>query len=302
MAYRSQLRRRRLELGLTQTELALAAGVSRQLVAAVEAGVNTPAVDAGLRLARALGCAVEELFASEADSHRPNLGAGGMRLEPDAGPLVVAGCDPALAVAEAMLASAGPARLLALDGTSGTALQALRDGTIHAAVVHGPVGRLPQTPMDVVRLQLARWQVGLGIASGLSARSLTACLEQSVPLVQRHHSAASQQALRRAACVLGRGLPRGLVASGHADAARAAAGLGCAAITTEGAALGSGLRFEPLELHTVEIWLERRWEAHPGFRALGAVLTSSAFFSGVSHLGGYDLSGCGEVLPATSPA
>src|ERR1700678_1515341 len=62
----SALRDRRLECGLTQAELAARAGVSRQLVAAVEAGHNTPAVDAALGLARALGSTVEGLFADHA--------------------------------------------------------------------------------------------------------------------------------------------------------------------------------------------------------------------------------------------
>jgi DNA-binding XRE family transcriptional regulator len=57
------LRERRLQCGLSQTELAARAGVSRQLVAAVEAGRNTPSVDAALRLARTMATNVEELFA-----------------------------------------------------------------------------------------------------------------------------------------------------------------------------------------------------------------------------------------------
>ncbi len=60
------LRRRRQERGLTQTELAGRAGVSRQLVAAVETGRNAPSVDAALRLARALNISVEELFGEPA--------------------------------------------------------------------------------------------------------------------------------------------------------------------------------------------------------------------------------------------
>ena len=59
----SSLRARRLECGLTQAELAARAGVSRQLIAAVEAGRNAPAVEAALGLARALGTTVEALFA-----------------------------------------------------------------------------------------------------------------------------------------------------------------------------------------------------------------------------------------------
>jgi DNA-binding XRE family transcriptional regulator len=59
----SGVRERRLACGMTQAELAARAGVSRQLVAAVEAGRHAPAVDAALGIARALGTTVEELFA-----------------------------------------------------------------------------------------------------------------------------------------------------------------------------------------------------------------------------------------------
>ncbi len=216
--------------------------------------------------------------------------------------MVVAGCDPALAIAEAMFAGAGPVTLLALDATTGTALRSLRDGGVHAAVVHGRTAHLPRSPVDVIRVHLARWQVGLGLAPGLKARTLAACLEHNVLIVQRQESAASQQALRRAVNALGYELPGGPVTSGHLDAARAALGLGCAAITTEGAALMSGLRFVPLELHTVEIWLDRLWEQHPAFQELGNVLMSSAFAGEVSRMGGYDLTGCGTLLPAMTPS
>ena len=59
----SGVRECRLSCGMTQAELAARAGVSRQLVAAVEAGRHAPAVDAALGIARALGTTVEDLFA-----------------------------------------------------------------------------------------------------------------------------------------------------------------------------------------------------------------------------------------------
>lgn len=49
--------------GWSQVELARSAGVSRQLIGAVEAGRHAPRVDAALALARALGVSVEDLFA-----------------------------------------------------------------------------------------------------------------------------------------------------------------------------------------------------------------------------------------------
>jgi transcriptional regulator with XRE-family HTH domain len=70
----SSLRQRRLASGLTQSELAVRAGVSRQLVAAVEAGHNTPSVDAAIALARALETSVERLFAAPISGVTPALG------------------------------------------------------------------------------------------------------------------------------------------------------------------------------------------------------------------------------------
>ncbi|RYJ01776.1 MAG: XRE family transcriptional regulator, partial [Actinomycetales bacterium] len=46
----------------SQTELARRAGVTRQLVSAVEAGRHVPGVTAALALAQALGTSVEQLF------------------------------------------------------------------------------------------------------------------------------------------------------------------------------------------------------------------------------------------------
>ncbi|MFC9292542.1 substrate-binding domain-containing protein [Streptomyces sp. NPDC057011] len=79
-----RVRERRLGLCWSQEELAAAAGVSRQSVAAVEGGRQVPSVTAALGLAGALGCSVEELFAPAgrdvfspvmADEGRPEAGA-----------------------------------------------------------------------------------------------------------------------------------------------------------------------------------------------------------------------------------
>lgn len=338
----SRLRERRLECGLTQAQLAARAGVSRQLVAAVEAGHNAPAVDAALGLARALATTVEELFSGASDTIVPALGtklpegaavkvgrvgdrlvaaeladhgvagagwakpdgtirAGRLRLFADASPrgLVLAGCDPALGVAEAMLEGLGPSSLLALSAATGTGLAALARGGIHASVVHGPHGELPDPPVPVVRLHLARWQVGLGLGGRVKHRSLEAVLVGKALIAQRDPAAASQQALERAAARAGTGTPpRGPLAGGHIEAARIAATLGCAAVTTEAAAGAFGLRFLPLEEHIVQIWLARRWRDHPGVEALGNLLAGGAFTERVAGFGGYDLTGCGSPITA----
>ena len=58
----NRVRAARTARGLTQAELAAAAGVSRQTVVAVEAGDYAPSVYLALALASHLGSTVEALF------------------------------------------------------------------------------------------------------------------------------------------------------------------------------------------------------------------------------------------------
>ena len=341
----SRLRDRRRECRLTQSELAARAGVSRQLVAAVEAGRNMPAVDAALGLARALGTTVEELFADPVPDVIAALGgtlrdgaplrvgrvgdrlvaaeladhgiagaawaqpdgvieAGQLRLFPGASPAgcVIAGCDPAFGVAEAMLGGLGPRSLLAISAPTGTALRALSRGSVHAAVVHALPHELPEPPVPVARWHLARWQVGLAVPPRLRGRSFEAVVRSRLPFVRRDLAATSQQAFERARVAAGIDpLSPGPTATGHLDAARLAAILDGAAITTEGAARSFGLPFLALEDHDVEVWVAERWLEHPGVAALGELLATTAFTERVANFGGYDLSRCGERVAAANP-
>lgn len=335
------MRERRLECGLTQSELADRAGVSRQLVAAVEAGRNTPAVDAALGLARALATSVEELFADRPPDIVPALGGslrdgaalrvgrvagqlvgaelddhgtagaawahadgvlqdGKLRLFPGTSPAgcVLAGCDPALGVADTMLRGLGHRSLLAISASTGTALAALARDGVHAAVVHDQPHDLPTPPVPVIRFHLACWQVGLAMPPRLRSHSLESVLTSDVPLVRRDPAAASQQALERSLRAAGIGtLPPGPQAAGHLDAARIAATLRGAAVTTEGAARAFDLAFLALEEHVVEIWVAERWRDHPGIDALAELLSTRAFTARVAHFRGYDLTHCGERIP-----
>lgn len=60
----TSLREARRAASLSQAALAQAAGVSRQAVGAIEAGLHRPGVDAALAIADRLGRSVEELFAA----------------------------------------------------------------------------------------------------------------------------------------------------------------------------------------------------------------------------------------------
>jgi molybdate-binding protein/DNA-binding XRE family transcriptional regulator len=63
---RNQVRALRESRGLSQVGLAETARLSRQSIGAIEAGRTTPAVDVALRIAQALDCRVEDLFAQPA--------------------------------------------------------------------------------------------------------------------------------------------------------------------------------------------------------------------------------------------
>jgi putative transcriptional regulator len=63
----NRLKERRSELGLTQAELAERVGVTRKTVNTVENGVFVPSTLLALKLAKALGLAVEELFSISSD-------------------------------------------------------------------------------------------------------------------------------------------------------------------------------------------------------------------------------------------
>ncbi len=75
----ARIRSARRRAGWSQQELADRSGLSRSLVAAVEAGRQQPSVAAALALGRTLGCSVEELFGPEAEPATPVLGSASER-------------------------------------------------------------------------------------------------------------------------------------------------------------------------------------------------------------------------------
>jgi DNA-binding XRE family transcriptional regulator len=228
---------------------------------------------------------------------------GALRMFPGARPMstVVAGCDPALGLAAALLDDRGPRSLLNVPASTGQALAALDAGTVHAAVVHDRERALPSPPVAVARWHLARWRVGIAVPTDSPARTVAEVLAVGPPVVQRPTSATSQQAFLRALARDGLAPPDGPVAAGHLDAARTASMTDGAAVTNEAAARAFGLRFLPLETHVVEVWVDARWADLPGISALGEVISSAAFADRLAGIGGYDLTDTGTSTSAADP-
>lgn len=220
---------------------------------------------------------------------------GRVRLFAGASPrgAVIAGCDPVLGVAEGLLERAGSARIVAVPSSSGLATDALQAGRCHGALVHGPAKRL-KPPSGITRWHVARWRSGVASHPRLARPSLEALLTDEVPLVHRDRTAASQQAVERAARRLGAPPPDSLrIADGHLDAARAALQHGSAAVTIEPVAVAVGLHFQALEVHDVELWVPDAWTALPGIRALVDLLCTVSFHDRAGALPAYDLTQTG---------
>ncbi len=230
------------------------------------------------------------------------FGEGQLHLFPGFRPegLVVAGCDPALGIAETLLLPLGPRRLVGFSVSTGEALKALGAGLCHGALVHGPDDTLPVPPVPVRRFQLARWQVGIGTHPRVRERSVEALVDRRVPIAQRDPGATTQQAFVRALKAAGLEAADGPRASGHFDAAKRAAVGRAASVTFEPAAIAFDLSFEPLETHVVELWLAERHLDHPGVAPLGDMLVSPRFQRQVALLGPYDLTGCGTEIAAAA--
>lgn len=332
-----RVRQARQARGLTQSELAARAGVSRQLVGTVENGRHLPRVDAALALAAALGETVESLHGSRDDTVEAVVGAlpgdgmpvragrvgdqlvcapmqpafdgwgiadgtvshGTVQLLDEARPgTVVVGCDPALGLAARILSDRSSESVLAVGASTAEAVTALTNGRTHACVVHGPEGGLPPSDHGVARWHLARWRVGLGAPSDLGTGWIQRALAGRGAVVQRRSGAGSQAAFERAVQAQGGTVPEGPLVDGHVEAAWLAARMGLPAVTIEPTARSAGLAFHPLEDHVAQLWVARDWVDEPGVRRLGDVLTSPGFARRLDAVGGYDLAGCGTPLAA----
>lgn len=293
--------------------LALAAAVGRSveelfapLAAVSQPMTGEPVPEGAAVLAARVGERTVHASADDALAYegwpRANAVLRGGRPQPlpgaDLDGFLVVGCDPALGLAAALLPSNGPRRMIALSGSTATALEAVRGGRAHAALVHGPLRGLPTPQAGVLRLHLARWRVGIA-HRGPRARSVAELCGRG-GVVQREPGASSQKAFLAAVAGQGGRRPPGPLASGHVEVARRVVQGATAGVTMEPAAIRSHLAFAALEEHVAEVWVDGRWREHPAVATLGEVLRSAAFTARLALVGGYELAGCGSEREAES--
>src|SRR5215472_11997311 len=227
--------------------------------------------------------------------------------------LLIAGCDPAVAVVSDYLAHRTPfVELIGCQCSSRSALDCVASGRSHVggtafrdpgtgqynvAAVRRKFGRRPVTVIN-----FARWE--LGLASRPGVRRIAAIEDLAGPgvrIANRQSGAGARIALDEALAHLGIAPAR--VAgydselAGHLEVAEEiAAGRADAGLTLRVAAEAFGLSFSPLREERYDLVIPRREEQSTAVRALLESLSSSRLASEVSRMCYYDTSEMGKVL------
>jgi putative molybdopterin biosynthesis protein len=363
-----RIRQIRILRGFTQAEFAERANISRQAVAAIESGVYLPNVAIAVKLARAIGATVEEIFgdADEDYEHRvearwkesPSITthhgravlariggkivavaeptahltlpvSSGIRVKTSGGcahistrlldteidsTLILAGCDPAVSMLIAWMARAGSQiNAVAFPCSSGRALTALADESVHAAGVHlrdpksgdynfAPVRRAIGR-RKIRLINFARWEVGLATAEGnpRGIRDFPDLARGSVRIVNRDRGSGARQVLDEALAKAGLNPKRvtgyGNEVAGHLGVAAAIhdndADTG---VTIRVAAEAYGLDFIPVREERYDLAIpENEMESMPVRRMMDA-LNSGRFAREVAQLCAYDTGRMGAEL------
>ncbi len=349
---------------LSQSELARRAGISRQALGAIEAGVYRPGVGVALALARELGSSVEALFAAPAENEsveaqlisgalRPvaphtrvalaRIGgriiatpqrvsslrlssaggvlasAGGSRAqivsfrsrEQIESTLLVAGCDPAVAIlGDWMTRQRAAIELIAIRSSSRGALDALKANRVHAAGIHlrashgdynvGPARRFLKQ-RDAVLVNFARWEIGLAVSTRSRIGSADDLARRGIRIVNREPGSGARLALddsiRRAGIAARKIDGYSHELDGHLEVAFAiASGQADAGPSIRLAAEAYGLGFVPIREERYDFVIQRRELDTPPVTAMLEALNSSRFSRELATLCGYDTKLTGSLI------
>jgi putative molybdopterin biosynthesis protein len=227
--------------------------------------------------------------------------------------LLMAGCDPAVAVMSDYLAHRTPfVELVSCQCTSSSALDCVAAGRSHVggthlrdpgsgqynvAAVRHKFGRRPVTIIN-----FARWELGLASRPGARRVATIEDVERpGVRIVNRQEGSGARIALDEALAELGikPGKLMGYESelAGHLEVAEEiAGGRADAGLTLRVAADAFGLSFTALREERYDLVIPRRETGSPAVKALLEALSSSRLASEVSRLCFYDTSEMGKVL------
>jgi transcriptional regulator with XRE-family HTH domain/molybdate-binding protein len=325
-----RIRQRRQQLGLTLSEAARRAGLSRQALLAIEQG-RVPRADTAVRLANVLGTTVEALYGPDDQAvwvgprrhwarwATPRglvlYGVEGFQADvrmadgspvplPQARPpdrvVVVAGCDPALPLIADWMPRLYPGWWCDVWAcTSAEALRLFREGLVHVAGIHlfHPQGYNRPWADNIagsIGVHTVTWASGL---AAREARDLDRWPDhwRNGTMVLRQPGSEARALAERTAKAAGLPAPAQPApeASSHLEAARwVAEGRGTVAVVTAAAAAAYDLEFRP--------WADEPFDwivpanPGPGVERLLGLLGHPAVRESLARVPGYDVTQCGQ--------
>jgi putative molybdopterin biosynthesis protein len=307
--------------GLSQRALADASGITRQAVGSIESGRMKPGVDIALRIARALGTTVEDLFAPADAPAKPVRTASAtlagrvvtyaldddrLAIEPSDGTLpnvFIAGCDLAVGLLTRHASTrTRHLRCLWLTMTNTAALEALSSEAVHAAVVHGELTVRQALMLDgFARFELATTEEGWLVSRGnpLDVRVAGDLVRTKARLANRPAGAGARrlldEQLRGAKMDPQRVSGYDRVLPGQLDAGRAIAqGYADVAVGMSSVARVFGLSFVPLREERSELVIPIAALHTAEGRALLDALRCRDYRRDLEALGAYDVRRTGE--------
>jgi molybdate-binding protein/DNA-binding XRE family transcriptional regulator len=216
--------------------------------------------------------------------------------------LVLACCDPAAALLAAEYARPAGFRLIVLPRSSRQALTLLGQGLVHVAGVHLAGDHEPDGNVRAVRealglgfrlLRVARWEEGLSVGPGTTARTVRAALRARLRWVGREPGSAARQCLDE--LLGGRPSPR-RVALDHRGVAEAVrCGWADVGVCHRLVCAEAGLRFLGVRQEDFDLCYPAAAEGDPRIQALVRVVPSGTYRRLLGELPGYDTARAGEV-------
>ncbi len=232
--------------------------------------------------------------------------------------LVVAGCDPGVAILRDYLARHQPTiELAAISGSSREALAAVVKGTAHVAGIHLRDARSGEYNLGAARaafagkrfrmINFARWELGLATRSnGPSIKTVEDLMRPAVKLINREPGAGARAALDEAlnqAGINGATQIAGYekLAAGHLEVAAAiAGGTADAGVTIRLAASLYALDFQPWREERYDLIVaEDEFDSAP-VRGLMEALNARLLAREIGELCAYDTADMGRI-EAPSP-
>jgi molybdate-binding protein/DNA-binding XRE family transcriptional regulator len=216
--------------------------------------------------------------------------------------LVIACCDPAVALLAAEYTRLTQFRLLVLPRSSRAVLGLLASGLVHSAGLHLAGADHPERNREAAAvtlvapfrlLRVANWQEGLALAPGLAAAGVDSALRSDLRWIGREAGSGARQVFDELCA--GRLAPEHLARDHRGVAQAIRSGIAQAGVSVRLVCEEEGLDFLSIREEAYDLCLPEYLADDPRLRALLEVVRSAAYRKLLAELPGYGVSATGEL-------